>query len=142
MSAKQRAAAKTAPGADLTPTGRLRRRKPPAVVDTNPIELVPPLPEEQFSLPEAFGRLMDVTLLPNNALRRVANSWTSWSNQQLLKLGSIVRPLRSVKEKERYEAELASRLAGVSVHDTSEDDGTGRESDDDDQWDDDDGMWE
>jgi hypothetical protein len=105
-----------APGADLTPTGRLRRRKPPAVVDTNPIELVPPLPEEQFSLPEAFGRLMDVTLLPNNALRRVANSWTRWSNQQLFQLGSVVRPLRSVKEKERYEAELASRLAGVSVH--------------------------
>jgi hypothetical protein len=143
MSAKQRAAAKAAPGAELTPTGRLRRRKPPAVVDTNPIELVPPLPEEQFSLPEAFGRLMDVTLLPNNALRRVANSWTRWSTQQLFKLGSVVRPLRTVKEKERYEAELASQLAGVSVHDMSEDDSIGRESDEDgDQWDDDDGMWE
>jgi hypothetical protein len=45
LSAK-RAAAKAAPGADLTPTGRLRRRKPPAVFDTNPIELVPDLPEE------------------------------------------------------------------------------------------------
>jgi hypothetical protein len=72
-----------------------------------------------------------------------ANSWTRWSTQQLFKLGSVVRPLRTVKEKERYEAELASQLAGVSVHDMSEDDSIGRESDEDgDQWDDDDGMWE
>jgi hypothetical protein len=92
------------------------RRKPPAVVDTNPIELVPPLPEEQFSLPEAFGRLMDVSLLPNKALRRVANSWTT-------KLGSC-RTAAQVCEGKR--PNLASRLAGVSVHDTSEDDGIGR----------------
>jgi hypothetical protein len=37
---------------------------------------------------------------------------------------------------------LLDLLACLSMHDTSDDDGTGRESDDDDQWDDDDGMWE
>jgi hypothetical protein len=41
------------------------------------------------------------------------------------------------------EAELASRLAGASTHEASDGDGAERESDeDDDQWDDDDGMWE
>jgi hypothetical protein len=144
MSARQRAAAKAAPGAELTPTGRLKRRKLPAVVDTNPIELIPPLPAEQFSLPEAFGRLMDVTLLPNNALRRTANSWSRWSYKQVFKLGSAVRPLRTAKEKERYEAHLASQGGGgAPTHDVSEDDGSEHDSDgDDDEWDDDDGMWD
>jgi hypothetical protein len=84
-------------------------------VVTNPIELVPRVPEEQFSLPEAFGRLM----------------------------GSAARPLRTLKERERYEGDLASRLAGATIHEESEDDGTERESDEDgdDQWDDDAGMW-
>jgi hypothetical protein len=43
--------------ADLTLSGRLRRKEPPAIVDTNPIEFIPPLPKEQFHLSDAFERL-------------------------------------------------------------------------------------
>ncbi len=111
-------------------------------MDSNPIGLVPPLPDVQYSLPEAFGRLMEATLLPNNALRRTSNSWTRWSNQQLFKLGNVVRPLRAVKERERYAAAIAARSAANAAAAPEDGSSQGDSSEESDAWDDDDGMWE
>jgi hypothetical protein len=73
------------------------------------------------SLPQAFGRLMDVTLLPQQQQQCSAGSW------ELLD-----QMLTSNDER-----------AHLCILEASDDDGTESESHEDyDQWDDDDGMWE
>ena len=60
---------------------------------------MPHLPEQAYKLPGLVGRLFDNTILPANALRRLANWWVRLSSSTLNAIGDVVRPLR-------YEAEL------------------------------------
>jgi hypothetical protein len=61
----------------------------------------PLLDDKQYKLPLRVGKLFDSTLLPNNALRPMANVWIHWSRRQLLEIGRVVSPLRLVAERER-----------------------------------------
>jgi hypothetical protein len=61
----------------------------------------PLLDDIQYKLPLRVGKLFDSTLLPNNALRPMANVWIHWSRRQLLEIGKVVSPLRLVAERER-----------------------------------------
>ena len=56
---------------------------------------VPVLPDEQYSLPEAVGRLFDRTILSRDALRPLADAWCRLSEGNLLRAGAAVRPLRA-----------------------------------------------
>ena len=55
---------------------------------------IPVLPEEQYLLPEALGRLFDVTILSSDALRPLADDWCRLSEGNLLRAGALIRPLR------------------------------------------------
>ena len=57
---------------------------------------VPLLPETQYALPDALGRLFDCTILSNDALRAMADAWCSLATTNLLKVGAVVRRLREV----------------------------------------------
>jgi len=67
---------------------------------------IPALDAASFSLPHLVGRLFDCTVLPNNALRRVADKWCHHSKSCLQDLGRVVRPLRAA-------AEIARVVAGA-----------------------------
>jgi hypothetical protein len=56
---------------------------------------VPVLPDAQYSLPEAVGRLFDRTVLSRDALRPLADAWCRLSEGNLLRAGAVVRPLRA-----------------------------------------------
>ena len=56
---------------------------------------VPVLPDEQYALPEAVGRLFDRTVLSRDALRPLADAWCRLSEGNLLRAGAVVRPLRA-----------------------------------------------
>ena len=56
---------------------------------------VPVLPDEQYALPEAVGRLFDRTILSRDALRPLADAWCRLSEGNLLRAGAVVRPLRA-----------------------------------------------
>ena len=68
---------------------------------------LPVLPEEQYSLPEAVGRLFYSTILSNlnDALRPgpLADAWCRLSEGNLLRAlaGATVRPLRAAAEERR-----------------------------------------
>ena len=68
---------------------------------------VPVVDAESFSLPLLVGRLFDCTVLPNNALRRVADRWCHHSKDCLQDLGRVVRPLRAAAEITRAIARAA-----------------------------------
>jgi hypothetical protein len=76
---------------------------------------VPVLPDAQYSLPEAVGRLFDRTILSRDALRPLADAWCRLSVGNLLRAGAIVRPLR---------AAACARLA-LLAEDAPADDGAG-----------------
>jgi hypothetical protein len=57
-------------------------------------DAVPQLPDAQYSLPCAVGRLYDRTILSSDALRPLADSWCDLATANLLRAGAIVRPLR------------------------------------------------
>jgi len=56
---------------------------------------VPQLPDVQYSLPEAVGRLFDCTILSGDALRTLADMWCRLAMGNLLRAGAVVRPLRA-----------------------------------------------
>ena len=55
---------------------------------------MPMLPDVQYLLPEAVGRLFDSTILSNDALRPLADDWCRISEGNLLRAGAAIRPLR------------------------------------------------
>ena len=89
---------------------RLDLRDMPAVV--------PVLPDAQFSLPEAVGRLYDCTILSSNALRPLADAWCQLAMGNLLRAGSVVSPLRTIADANRAASTLddddASSVASTS----------------------------
>jgi hypothetical protein len=56
---------------------------------------IPVLPDAQFLLPEAVGRLYDCTILSSDALRPLADAWCRLAMGNLLRAGSVVCPLRA-----------------------------------------------
>ena len=56
--------------------------------------VVPVLPDAQYALPEALGRLFDRTVLSRDALRPLADVWCRLAEGNLLRAGAVVRPLR------------------------------------------------
>ena len=56
---------------------------------------VPQLPDAQYSLPEAVGRLFDCTVLSGDALRTPADMWCRLAMGNLLRAGAVVRPMRA-----------------------------------------------
>ena len=67
---------------------------------------VPHLPDAQYSLPEAVGRLFDCTILSGDALRTLADMWCRLAMGNLLRAGAVVRPLR---------AAVNQRLSAVNI---------------------------
>ena len=80
---------------------------------------VPVLPDAQFSLPEAVGRLYDCTILSSDALRPLADAWCQLSMSNLLRAGSVVSPLRAVADAKRALAGLDDDDDASSVASTS-----------------------
>jgi len=73
-----------------------RKRKgvvPPRNLHGMPARM-PMLPDVQYLLPEAVGRLFDSTILSNDALRPLADDWCRISEGNLLRAGAAIRPLR------------------------------------------------
>ena len=69
-----------------------------------------PLPvttDAELMLPELVGQLYDSTILPGDALRRIADGWCKFAEAKLLRVGHVVRPLRIAAETVR-----AARGAG------------------------------
>ena len=58
-------------------------------------EVVSVMPDAQYSLPEAVGRLFDRTVLSRDVLRPLADAWCRLSKGNLLHAGAVVRPLRA-----------------------------------------------
>ena len=81
-------------------------------------ESVPVLPEAQYSLPEAVGRLYDCTILSSDALRPLADAWCQLAMCSLLRAGAVVSPLRTAADARRTVAGLddddASSVASTS----------------------------
>ena len=59
----------------LCPPKRKRRGVVPERDLRGMPEVVPVLPDAQYSLPEAVGRLFDCTILSRDALRQLADAW-------------------------------------------------------------------
>ena len=80
--------------------------------------VLPVLPDAQFSLPEAVGRLYDCTILSSNALRLLADAWCQLAMGNLLRAGSVVSPLRTIADANRAASTLddddASSVASTS----------------------------
>lgn len=79
----------------LCPPKRKRRGVEPERDLNGMPAVVPVLPDEQYSLPEAVGRLFDSTVLSRDALRPLADAWCRLSEGNLLRAGAIIRPLRA-----------------------------------------------
>ena len=77
--------------------------------------VVPVLPDVQYLLPEAVGRLFDRTVLSRDMLRPLADAWCRLSEGYLLRAGAVVRPLR---------AAAVARLALVGDDAPADDDAT------------------
>jgi hypothetical protein len=60
---------------------------------------VPQLPDAQYSLPEAVGRLFDCTILSGDALRTPADMWCRLAMGNLLRAGAVVRPMRAAVDR-------------------------------------------
>ena len=69
---------------------------------------VPELPDEQYSLPEAVGRLFDSTVRSSDALRPLADAWCRLSEGNLLRGRATVRLLRVAAEKQLATATAAA----------------------------------
>jgi hypothetical protein len=72
---------------------RVRQPRRPPITDVDPVLALPQLTDAQFSLPEAFGALMDTTTLPNNALRPLSTTWIRRCYNHILALGGVVSPM-------------------------------------------------
>lgn len=70
---------------------------------------VPELPDAEYTLPVAMGRLFDSTILSNSALRPLADAWCKMATVNLLRAGAVVRPLRAAADA------LAAQRVGLSV---------------------------
>jgi hypothetical protein len=81
---------------------------------------VPVLPEEQYSLPEAVGRLFDSTILSNDALRPLADAWCRLSEGNLLRAGATVRPLRAAVDERRSIAAAEAGRGDAALRDGGE----------------------
>ena len=55
----------------------------------------PVLPDAQYSLLEAVGRLFDCTILSRDALRPLTDAWCRLAVGNLLRAGAMIRPLRA-----------------------------------------------
>ena len=79
------------------------------VVLPPPQSASPVLPETQYSLPRALGRVFDKTVLTHDALRPLADAWCRRSVRALRAAGDIVCPLRTAAEERREPARAAAR---------------------------------
>jgi hypothetical protein len=89
-----------------------KRKRHGAVPDRNLRGMpddVPQLPDAQYSLPEAVGRLFDCTVLASDALRPSADLWCRLAMGNLLRAGAVVRPLRAAASQQ------PSAAAGVAA---------------------------
>ena len=71
----------------------------------------PALPNAQYSLPCAVGRVFDATILSNDALRPLADDWCKLAVRCLRAAGQTVCPLRAAAEQRREPAKEAARKA-------------------------------
>ena len=71
----------------------------------------PVLPEAQYSLPRALGRLFDVTVLSSDSLRPLADDWCRHAVKGLRTAGRVVCPLRTAAEARLGPARAAARAA-------------------------------
>jgi hypothetical protein len=68
----------------------------------------PVLPDAQYSLPRAMGRVFDATVLSNDALRPLADDWCRHTVVALRIAGGVVCPLRTAAEERRESAKAAA----------------------------------
>jgi hypothetical protein len=89
--------------------------KPPRlpVIDTT-------VSAEQFQLPLLTGKLFDLTVLPPDACRDLADAWCKLSSSTLCRLGKVVQPLRAAAEAARTAA--APEIPDTSGYDPDDDD--------------------
>jgi hypothetical protein len=114
----------------LCPPKRKRNgAEPPRNLRGMPV-FVPVLPDAQYSLPCAMGRLFDKTVLSNDALRPMADSWCSLATANLLRAGAIVRPLRMAADLRRLSIGTASNDA-ASTSNSSDESASSTDSDSD-----------
>ena len=102
-----------------------RRPAPPPITD--PVLNLPTVPAECFTLPKVVGQLFDETILPPDALRRLANWWIRLSHRCIMKLGDVVRPLRNAAEATRLQTRVSNTrdVRNDNVDNTSDQSGTG-----------------
>ena len=81
------------------------------VVRPPPGSQSPVLPESQYSLPLAVGRLFDATVLSSDALRPLADEWCRLVVDCLRAAGGVVTPLRTAAENRRDQSRAAARDA-------------------------------
>ena len=83
--------------------------------------LLPVLPDAHYSLPELVGNMYDMTILTGDAMRPVADAWCKFAQTRsnLLRVGSVVRPLRVAAETARATARVAAVLEGDGCSTTS-----------------------
>ena len=81
------------------------------VVRPPPGSQSPVLPESQYSLPLAVGRLFDATVLSSDALRPLADEWCRRVVDCLRAAGGVVTPLRTAAENRRDQSRAAARDA-------------------------------
>lgn len=86
---------------------------------------VPVLPDVEYSLPEAVGRLFDCTVLSNDALRPLADAWCQLSEGNLLRAGAVIRPLRETVDAQRAAAAALATGNGDVARGDAEADGDG-----------------
>jgi hypothetical protein len=68
------------------------------IVLPTPDSASPVLPEAQYALPRALGRLFDVTVLSSDSLRPLADDWCHHTVKELRTAGRVVCPLRTAAE--------------------------------------------
>ena len=71
----------------------------------------PVLSPAQYALPLAIGRVLDATVLSNDALRPVADEWCRLAARWLRAAGKVVCPLRTAAELRREPVREAARQA-------------------------------
>ncbi len=81
------------------------------VVLPPPNSASPVLPEAQYSLPRALGRLYDVKALSCDSLRPLADDWCRHALKGLRTAGRVVCPLRTAAEARIGPTRAAAREA-------------------------------
>jgi hypothetical protein len=73
---------------------------------------------QQYELPLLVGELYDLTILPPDACRSLADAWCKHSSACIRKLGKLVAPLRDAAEAAKHAADGGAAHSSGSGSDT------------------------